>query len=66
MSSKELKVRPVRAKGSVYEIYYEGGGQVPDALTGLYTKISNALQAIKFYTPPKAKKKVNKDESKSS
>ena len=64
MSTKELKVRPVKAKGSVYEIYFEGGGQVPDTLKGLYTRISNAMQAIKYYTPPKTEKKVAKNESK--
>lgn len=61
MNIKELKVRTVPLKGSVYEVYYDGGGQVPEVLKGMYTSIRNALMAISYYTPPKKSKKEDKD-----
>jgi len=34
---KELKVTLVPNSGSMYEIYYVGGGEIPEALKGMYT-----------------------------
>lgn len=46
---KELKIRPVKGLGTMLEIYYEGGGEVPEILSGQYTASSVAQQAIKAY-----------------
>lgn len=62
MSTKKLNIRPATNKGSLYEVYYEGGGQVPGCLSGLYNRRSVAWAAVEKYVPP-APKKVTKDES---
>ena len=46
--SKELKVRYVVAE-NLYEVFYEGGGQVPDSLLGLYTSEVKAKEAISLF-----------------
>lgn len=47
-----------------WSIYYEGGGQVPDTLSGLYTSEELALYAIKGYKKPAPKKRVANADSK--
>lgn len=47
--SKELKVRAVKGMGTMLEVYYEGGGEVPEILSGQYTSSSVANTAIKAY-----------------
>lgn len=47
--SKELKVRVAAGKGSLKEIYWEGGGEVPQVLTGLYTSLQDAQVSITKY-----------------
>lgn len=61
MSEKQLEVRIVPNRGSVYEIKYQGGGQVPDSLLGMYTTRVNAQRDIDNYIPARPKKKVTKD-----
>lgn len=56
MSVKQLKIQPVPQKGSVYQIRYEGGGQVPDKLNGLYTSKQTAQSAIDRYNLSKPKR----------
>lgn len=43
---KQLKARTRPNAGSMYEIYYEGGGQLPGHLTGLYSSELEATRAI--------------------
>ena len=57
---KKLEVKIAQNKGSVYEIRYQGGGQTPDSLTGLYTTRANAQRDIDSYVPARPKK-VKKD-----
>tara|TARA_R110002096_G_scaffold49054_1_gene129861 strand:+ start:260 stop:469 length:210 start_codon:yes stop_codon:yes gene_type:complete len=47
--SKELKVRVAAGKGSLREVYWEGGGEVPQVLTGLYTGLHSAQADIDKY-----------------
>lgn len=59
VKSKELRVRVAAGKGSLREIYWEGGGEVPQVLNGLYTSIGAAHSDIKKYISTKG---VVKDE----
>lgn len=59
---KQLEVRIARNVGSIYEIKYAGGGQVPDNLSGYYTKRVDAQRAIDTYVPARPKKKVKQNE----
>ena len=45
---KELKTR-MRPSSMLYEIYYEGGGEVPAELKGEYTSYRFTESAIKTY-----------------
>jgi hypothetical protein len=47
--SKELKIRVTQGNGSLKDIYWEGGGEVPQALSGLYTGHIAAQVAIDKY-----------------
>lgn len=65
MESKELKIRPHKAGPMMYEVYYEGGGELPRELSGLFTSPSFAQREIDLYkirrshsTKKVAKKKV--------
>ncbi len=49
MEKKSLKVRPDRTMPRQYEVYYEGGGQVPDVLLGKYSSVRSANQHIDRY-----------------
>lgn len=53
---KELKVRYSVSRPNAYEVYYEGGGEVPDVLKGGYTSPALAQKAIDFYLQAKPKK----------
>lgn len=61
---KELKIRYTQP--SAFEIYYEGGGEVPAVLQGRFTDRGQAQKAIDQYllTKPvrKTAKKVDEDE----
>ncbi len=46
MVSKVLEVRKHRTISGLYEIVYAGGGQVPGALLGAFTKPAIAATAI--------------------
>jgi hypothetical protein len=48
-NKKELKFRSAGTMGSMIEIFYEGGGQVPEELTGLWTDRVRANNAIDLY-----------------
>lgn len=61
--SKELKVRVAAGKGSLREIYWEGGGEVPQVLNGLYTGLQDAQTDINKYI---LGKEVTLDEPKQS
>lgn len=43
---KELMIRP---NGMNFEIYYEGGGQLPNHLTGIFTSEGVAQKAIDLF-----------------
>lgn len=60
---KELKVRKSKTPG-LFEIYYEGGGELPATLKGKYTSPRDAKQAIHDYEISKPKRKpVKKEET---
>ena len=40
---------------SLYEVYLEGGGEVPKVLKGLYTSRTTALKAAESYTNSRRK-----------
>jgi hypothetical protein len=61
--SKELKMRVAAGKGSLREVYWEGGGEVPQALKGLYTSVQDAQVDINKYL---STKETVKDEPKHS
>ena len=48
MTRKELKIR-IRNGTNHFEVYFEGGGEVPQILTGLYTTENFAQRAIETY-----------------
>ena len=50
---KELRIRVAAGKGCMREIYWEGGGEVPPALNGLYTSIQDAQKGIAKYLQEK-------------
>lgn len=52
MTKKELKIR-IRNNTSHCEVYYEGGGELPQVLSGLYTNATLAQQAIDTYKTTK-------------
>lgn len=62
MSEKTLEVRAAKNVGTLYEICYKGGGQVPTSLNGYYTTRKAAQYALDNYVPPRPKRKVKKDE----
>ena len=66
MESKQLIVRLKPNAGSMKEIAYEGGGQVPDCLSGAYNRIKAAEKAIADYVAEKAKPKREYRKSKSN
>ena len=53
---KELRYR-VRHNSMHLELYYEGGGQVPESLKGMYTDSRAAEFAIMAYHESKTKTK---------
>lgn len=66
--SKKFMTR-VRPGGSLYEIYFEGGGEVPEYLKGAYTSSHRALAASEEYVSTykrKTNKKVKSDGEDSS
>lgn len=66
--SKKFMTR-VRPGGSLYEIYFEDGGQVPEYLKGGYTSSHRALAAAEVYVSQfkrKTNKKVESDGEDSS
>ena len=62
---KELKVRYSLKVPNAYEIYYEGGGELPDCLKGAYTSPGLAQAAIDLHLnkKPQPKRTLKKDES---
>lgn len=64
--SKELKTRPVKGLGTMLEIFYEGGGEVPAALSGQYTSTSVAQTAITAYLSQRKEKPRGKRTSTST
>ncbi len=44
-----------RSNTSLYEIYFEGGGEVPQALKGLYTSHTEAQRAAASYANSRRK-----------
>lgn len=56
--SRELKARRLPTF-PMYEIFMEGGGNIPKDLSGLYTSERNALDAIKL-SQAKVQNKVSK------
>ena len=47
--SKEFKVRSSRKLGSMKEVYLDGGGEIPVALSGYYTDANTAQKDIDLY-----------------
>lgn len=60
--SKELKVRYVPSE-NLFEIYYEGGGGIPDALKGYYTTTAAAQENIKLFQATVRDKVENRGKS---
>lgn len=63
---KQLKVRYSTTQPNAYEVYYEGGGEVPSYFNGVYTSPGVAEKAITTYetlglrrTPKKKGSNVN-------
>jgi len=56
MNTKALKVMPNK-KGAHFVIGWERGGEVPLALSGLYTSVGDAQSAIDVYVGSKSKPK---------
>ncbi len=48
-ATKELIVDLAENQGALYKVRYEGGGQVPEFLQGLYTSRVEAGNRIKQY-----------------
>lgn len=48
-------------EGRMVKIKYEGGGQLPEELSGMYTSVGEANKAISNYTPKRTPKKVTKN-----
>lgn len=46
-TSNKLEIRPT--EGGLYEVYWSGGGELPDALKGRYTFVDWAEKAIEMY-----------------
>lgn len=61
---KELKVRFSSKIPNAFEIYYEGGGELPECLSGGYTDIRKANEAIEEYKRFKSKESELKKEIK--
>ena len=71
--AKSLQYRVKPNAGSLFEIYWEGGGQVPDVLGGLFNSAGLAKQAILIFQAAvtakvqarqdKPKRRVQKKES---
>lgn len=60
---KELKIR--YSQPNAFEVYYEGGGELPMALQGRFTDRGSAQKAIDLYLStraPRGKKKVDDEE----
>ena len=63
--SKELKVQNAQ-QGSLKVVYFEGGGQLPAGLQGMYTCVTEAQKAIDLHleekaNAPKSSKRGNKE-----
>lgn len=59
VESKELKYKPT-PEGNLFEVYYEGGGQLPDELSGRYNSHKAVQDAIQRYLSKKpAKRRYN-------
>lgn len=59
--AKELKIR--YSQPNAFEVYYEGGGELPEVLQGRFTDRRNAQAAIDNYllTRKPRGKKVDED-----
>ena len=55
---KELKTRIV---GNHVQLYYEGGGELPQELSGLYTSPTLALKSAEQYLSKRDSKNVKGD-----
>ena len=60
-AQKELKV--VRRRDGLLEIKYEGGGEVPAVLQGVYNSQRVAQQAITLYLATRRKRSNGKKQS---
>lgn len=62
--TKELTTR-LQPSGFLYEVFFEGGGEVPEELTGKFTSRSYARVAINSYlTKRESKGKTRRGPSK--
>jgi len=57
-TKKELKTRIV---GNHVQLYYDGGGELPQELSGLYTSKTRALNAAEQYLSKRDSKNVKGD-----
>ena len=57
---KELKVRYSTKVPNAYEVYYEGGGEVPAVLQTAFTDPGTAQKAINLYLANRPTKKATK------
>jgi len=59
-TDKRLLAPRRRNTGMLYDIVYEGGGSVPEALSGAYTTTKAAIAAIAEYFSTLEHKEANK------
>jgi len=62
--SKKFLTRLKSSSGGLYEVYLEGGGEVPESLKGLYTSPSFANKAIEEHLRTRRVYKNASDSSK--
>ena len=58
---KELRIRISPKTPNLYDVYYEGGGELPESLSGLYVSEKDAQYAIDMYLSNR-KRKIKKVE----
>lgn len=58
-NQKELLTRAVNGNTHIVELYYQGGGELPKTLSGMYTSKREALNAADLYLRGRAEKKTS-------
>lgn len=61
MKIKELLTRYIKGNTHMVELYYEGGGEMPKAISGMYTSKTEALAAGNLYIQGRNKVRPRKN-----